>query len=74
MELNEFVKHFADQFDEVDPEDINADTAFHDVDEWCSMIALSVVNMVEKKCGKTITFDELKACVTIEDVYNLTQK
>lgn len=70
MTLDEFVKEFAYQFDDTEPEEIETTTAYHDLEEWSSMIALSVLNMVEKKCGKHITFDDVKAAVTVEDLYN----
>ena len=70
MTLDEFVKEFAYQFDDTEPEEIEATTAYHDLEEWSSMIALSVLNMVEKKCGKHITFDDVKAAVTVEDLFN----
>ena len=54
MELNEFVINFADQFEETDPKEITAETVFHDLDEWDSLIALAVLNMTEKKIGKKI--------------------
>ena len=73
MELNEFVKEFAYQFDDTEPEEIEATTEYHELEEWSSMIALSVLNMVEKKCGKHITFDDVKAAVTVEDLYNAIQ-
>ncbi len=70
MTLDEFVKEFAYQFDDTEPEEIEATTVFHELEEWSSMIALSVLNMVEKKFGKHITFDDVKAAVTVEDLYN----
>ena len=73
MDLNEFVKEFAYQFDDTEPEEIEATTEYHELEEWSSMIALSVLNMVEKKCGKHITFDDVKAAVTVEDLYNAIQ-
>ena len=71
MELNEFVANFADQFDDTDAEEIKSDTVFHDLDEWDSLIALAVLNMTEKKIGKKITFDEMKECTTVEDLFNV---
>lgn len=71
MELNEFVINFADQFEETDPKEITAETVFHDLDEWDSLIALAVLNMTEKKIGKKITFDEMKECTTVEDLFNV---
>ena len=69
MELNDFVKNFADQFE--DTEEITAETVFHDLDEWDSLIALAVLNMTEKKYGKKITFDDMKECVTVENLFNV---
>ncbi len=71
MELKDFVKEFAYQFDDTEPDEIEANTEFHELEEWCSMIGLSVLNMVEKKFGKSITFDDMKGAVTVEDLYNI---
>lgn len=73
MEINEFVKHFADQFDDTDASEINTQTKFHELDEWSSLLALSVLNMTEKKYGVNLSFDELKNSVLIQDVFNLIQ-
>lgn len=74
MELNDFITNFADQFEDTDPEEITAESKFHDFDEWDSLIALAVLNMTEKKYGKKITFDEMKKCVTVTDLFNLIDK
>ena len=74
MGLNEFVANFADQFDDTDPSEITAETKFHDLDEWSSLTAMSVIALAKTEYGKTITGTELKACVTVEDVYNLINK
>lgn len=71
MEINEFITAFADQFDETNPEEITKETVFHDLEEWDSLIALAVLNMTQKKFGKSVTFDEMKACVTVEDLFNV---
>lgn len=71
MEINEFITAFADQFDETDPDEITKETVFHNLEEWDSLIALAVLNMTQKKFGKSVTFDEMKACVTVEDLFNV---
>ena len=71
MEIYEFVTAFADQFEDTDPAEITQDTVFHDLEEWDSLIALAVLNMTEKKFGKSITFDEMKVCVTVKDLFNV---
>ena len=74
MELKDFVANFADQFEDTDPEEITAEAKFHDFDEWDSLIALAVLNMTEKKYGKKITFEEMKKCVTVNDLFTLIEK
>ena len=74
MEIKNFIANFADQFEDTDPEEITAESKFHDFDEWDSLIALAVLNMTEKKYGKKITFDEMKKCVTVTDLFNLIDK
>lgn len=74
MKIEEFVTAFADQFDETDPSEITAQTSFHDLDEWDSLIALAVLNMTEKKFGKKITFDEMKKCDTVEDLFQVVEE
>lgn len=71
MELNDFIANFADQFEDTDASEIIATTSFHDLDEWDSLIALAVLNMTEKKYGKKITFDDMKKCDTVEDLFNV---
>ncbi len=71
MDLNEFVTSFADQFDETDPEEIQAETRFHDLDEWSSLMGMSVIALAKTEYGKTITGKELRECVSVEDVFNL---
>ena len=71
MKLSELLANFSDQFDDTDASEIQANTEFHELEEWDSLIALAVLNMTEKKYGKKITFDEMKKCVTVEDLFNV---
>ena len=71
MEINEFVLNFAEQFDDTDASAITASTVFHDLDEWSSLTGMGVIALAKTEYGKTITGAELRACVTVEDVFNL---
>lgn len=71
MEINDFIKNFADQFEDTDTSVITTSTIFHDLEEWDSLIALAVLNMIEKKYVKKITFQEMKACNTVEDLFHV---
>ena len=71
MELQNFIANFADQFDDTDPSEILAETKFHDLDEWSSLTGMGVIALAKTEYGKTITGAELRACVSVEDVFNL---
>lgn len=71
MEINDFIKNFADQFDDTDASEITAETNFRDLEEWSSMTGLSVLNMSEKKYGVTLTFDELKQANTVQELFDI---
>ena len=47
--LEEFVELFAEQFDDTDASEIQANTNFHKLDEWSSLIGLSVIAMVDEE-------------------------
>jgi len=68
--LEEFVKLFAEQFDDTDPSLINAATIFHELDEWSSLIGLSVIAMVDEEFDIALKGDDVKNAVTVEDLYN----
>ena len=71
MELKDFIENFAEQFDDTDASEITLSTAFHDLDEWSSLTGMGVIALAKTEYGKAITGAELKACVTVEDVFNL---
>lgn len=68
--LEEFVALFAEQFDETDASEITATTVFHDLDEWSSLIGLSIIAMVDEEFDVTLKGDDVRTSVTVEDLYN----
>lgn len=71
MELNDFVENFADLFDDTNASEITADCEFHELDEWSSFTGMGVIALAKTEYGKQITGTELRACVTVEDLFNL---
>jgi acyl carrier protein len=69
MDLQEFVQKFAEQFDNTEPEELKADTEFKTLDEWSSMIALSVISMIDDEYGITIKGTDIRSAKTIENLY-----
>ncbi len=48
MELKTFIENFAAQFDETDASVFTAETKFHELEEWSSLIALSIIAIVDE--------------------------
>ena len=65
MELKEFVNHFAEQFDDTDI------SQFTDLDEWSSIIGLSIILMVDEEYGITLKASDIQAATTIGELFNI---
>ena len=70
MELKDFIQNFADQFEDTDASEFKAETVFKQLDEWSSLIALSVIAMVDEEYDITIKGDDIRNSNTIEDLFN----
>ncbi|NWJ51775.1 MAG: acyl carrier protein [Bacteroidetes bacterium] len=70
MDINQFVKNFASQFDETDIDSFLPETIFRDITEWSSLTALSIIAMVDEEYHVKLTGDDIRSSKTIEDVYN----
>lgn len=70
-DINDFIKNFADQFDETDLSEFTPETRFRELEEWSSLIALAVLNMIAKKYVVKLLPDEMKPTQTIQELYNL---
>ena len=71
--MEEFIKNFSAQWDETDVSEFTPECAFHELEEWSSLVGLAILNMIVKKYGVKVAPAELKACVTIKDVYDLVE-
>ena len=71
MELENFIEKFAEQFDDVDVEQLNSATRFRELDGYTSLIALLIITMIDEEYDVTVTGDDMKQQVTIGDLYNL---
>lgn len=71
MELREFIEKFAEQFDDVNVEQLNSETKFRDLDGYTSLVALLIITMIDEEYDITVTGDDMKQQVTIGDLYNL---
>jgi acyl carrier protein len=73
MDTNEFIKNFADQFDDTDFAEFTMQTRFRDLDEWSSLNALAILNMIGKKYSVLLRPDEMKPTNTVQELFDLVK-
>ena len=71
MELKKFIENFASQFDDTDVEEFASDTKFKELGEWSSLMALSLIAMVDEEYNVRIKGDDIRSSETIEELFNL---
>lgn len=74
MDINVFIQHFAEQFEETEAEEFAPDTVFRDNDEWSSLLALSVMAMINEEYDVLISADEMRHANTIQDLFDTVNK
>lgn len=73
MEIKEFIEKFAEQFEETEESVFNAETKFRELDEWSSLIALSIIAMVDEEYDVQLKGEDMRAAHTIQELYNLVK-
>jgi len=73
MNLTEFIKHFAEQFDDEPLSNFAPETRFRDIEEWDSLHAMTIMAMVNEKYKVKITPEELRNSQTVAEVYEVVK-
>lgn len=73
MDINAFIDNFAGQFDDTDRDAFAPETKFRDLAEWSSLIALSIISMVDEEYEVLLSGDDVKNAQTIQDIFNTIQ-
>lgn len=68
-ELASFIELFATQFEGASPDELSATTVFRDLGEWSSMQSLIVIAAFDEAYGVTLSAEELKKAVSIQDLF-----
>ena len=71
MDKTEFISNFAAQFDDTDESLFSMETLFRELDEWSSLNALAIMNMIGKKYDVQLKPDEMKQTNTVQELYDL---
>lgn len=73
MELNQFIENFASQFEETEFNVFTANTKFKKLEEWSSLLALSIIAMVDEEYNVKIKGEDIRNTSTIEELFELVK-
>lgn len=73
MELDTFVKNFGEQFDDTELSEFKAETVYHDLEEWSSIQAISIMAMVDEEYDVKLKADDIRSAQTIEQLYEIVK-
>lgn len=73
MDIQEFIENFADQFDDLEAASLSADTPFKELDDWSSLVALSVIAMIDEEYDVAVKGDDIRSAETIQDLFNIVE-
>lgn len=71
MEIKDFIANFAEQFENTEVSEFTAETKFRELDEWSSLLALSVLAMVDEEYDVQLKGEEMRATNTIQELFDL---
>ena len=54
MDIKEFINNFAEQFDDLDASVLTPETEFKQLEDWNSLVALSVIAMIDEEYDVTV--------------------
>ena len=73
MEINDFIEKFAGEFEMTEPEEFTPDTQYRDLDEWDSLLGLSIIGMINNNYGVKVTGEEVKNAGTITGLFTIVE-
>lgn len=73
MEIQEFINNFADQLDETTVDQLSADTRFRELPDWSSLVALTIIAMIDDEYDIVLKGEEMRAANTIGELFDIVQ-
>ncbi len=73
MEIKDFISNFAAQFDDTEESVFTEETKFRELDEWSSLMALSIIAMVDEEYDVQLKGEEMRSANTIQELFKLVE-
>ena len=73
MDLQDFITNLAEQFDETDASEIQADTRYQELNEWSSLMAISIIAMIDEEYNISVTGADIRNSDTIGALFEVVK-
>lgn len=73
MEINEFIDNLSDLFEE-NTEELLPSTKIRDIKGWNSLVALSVIAMIDEEYGVLLKGNDIMEVETIQELFDSVEK
>lgn len=73
MNIEEFITHIEEEFDDIEPGTLKPTSIFREVFEWNSINALILIAMVKTEYDVTINAEDIANSKTVEDIYRIIE-
>jgi acyl carrier protein len=73
MNSAEFIKQFEETIEGLEPGSIQSSTVLATLSQWDSLALLSTLALADAEYGVTLTGNEINACVTVGDIFELVK-
>lgn len=73
MNLDQFIENIADQFENTDRSVFTADTNIWDLEEFTSLIALSIISMIDEEYDVAVKGSDVKGIKTIRELFEVVK-
>jgi acyl carrier protein len=70
MTIELFIEHFAAQLEDTDPATITPETVFRDIEEWDSLMALSLIAMADEEYQVKLTGEDIRTSKTVAELFD----
>jgi acyl carrier protein len=74
MDISHFINNLKNVLEDTDPALLTHDGSFKDLEEWNSLIALSVIAMVDEEYDVKLKGDDIRNSNTIQELYDVVHR
>jgi acyl carrier protein len=73
MNIEDFITHIEEEFDDITPGSLNPGSIFREVFEWNSINALILIAMVKTEYDVAINAEDIAKSKTVQDIYRIIE-